>query len=395
MSTDQIPRLKLVGGYWRTDWFDDQGERRWKGFGPKRKVRRNDAAKEFREFLKVWLADESVRNPEGTGPEVLTIRALTAKYDIHAQVYYRKPSGRATGEAANVAGAMRYVVDLFGDEPASEFTPADLVACRSAMIPTCARTTINAMVHRIRRVFRWAVEQGLMPAETWHGLMAVTALKYGRTEARETEPVTSVPDAYVEAVLPVAPKAIRAMIELQLLTGMRPSEACTMRPCDIEMEDGVWVYTPCEHKTEHHGRAKRIFVGPKAQQVLKPFLERPVESFCFDPREAMAERWAKCKTHRRKPNLERKTDRKIRDRYETKTYRKAIRRICQDLGIPEWTPGRLRHNRATELFDQGETDAARVALGHADSKTTEMYIDKDVKQKRDEEKARRIALEIG
>ena len=124
-------------------------------------------------------------------------------------------------------------------------------------------------------------------------------------------------------------------------------------------------------------------------------LQHPVDAFCFNPRQAMAERWAACRTHRRTPNLERKTDRKIRDRYETKTYRKAVRRICLDLGIPEWTPGRLRHNRATDLLDRRETDAARVTLGQADSATTEIYVDSDVKQARDEQKARRIASDFG
>lgn len=391
-----IPELTIAGGYWTTNWYDDGGTRRWRRFGNVKKVSRVEAAKKFRDFLRAWIDDDTVRNPDGTDSKELTIEELAARYDAHARIYYRKrASGRETREAANVASAMRYAVVAFGDKLAEEFIPADLVACRKAMIPTCARKTINAMVHRIRRVFQWGVEQGLVPAETWHGLQAVTPLKFGRTEARETEPVTSVFGIYIAAVLAAAPSILRAMIRLQLLTGMRPGEVCIMRPCDIDVSEDVWVYTPFEHKTEHHGRRRRVFLGPRAQQILVPFLKRPANAFCFSPREAMAERWAACKTHRQTPNTERKTDRKIRDRYDTKTYRRAITRICQALGIPKWTPGRLRHNRATDLFDRRETDAARVTLGQADSATTEIYIDTDVKQIRDEEAARRIAMELG
>ena len=62
----------------------------------------------------------------------------------------------------------------------------------------------------------------------------------------------------VETTLPHLPPAVRAIVELQLLTGARPSEVCLMRPCDITLgTDGVWTYRPSRHKTEHQEKERR------------------------------------------------------------------------------------------------------------------------------------------
>ena len=55
-----------------------------------------------------------------------------------------------------------------------------------------------------------------------------------------------------------------------------------------------------------------------------------------------------------------------------------------------WAPNQLRHAARTAVEAQyGDTDAARVVLGHASQKTTEVY------GKRDLAKARDIAREVG
>ena len=84
------------------------------------------------------------------------------------------------------------------------------------------RTSINIHMGRIRRMFKWAVGEELIPPERFEALRAVTGLRYGRTSARETKPVGPAPSQAVEAVIPFVPPQIAAMIQLQRLTGMRP-----------------------------------------------------------------------------------------------------------------------------------------------------------------------------
>jgi integrase len=44
----------------------------------------------------------------------------------------------------------------------------------------------------------------------------------------------------VEGTLPYLSPTIRAMIELQLVTGMRPGELCQLRPMDVNRDSEVW-----------------------------------------------------------------------------------------------------------------------------------------------------------
>ena len=74
------------------------------------------------------------------------------------------------------------------------------------------RRVINNRVGRIKRMFKWAVADELIPPSIYHGLQAVTGLAYGRTAAGETEPVKPIPDLYVAIVLPFVSPHVAAMI---------------------------------------------------------------------------------------------------------------------------------------------------------------------------------------
>ena len=105
-------------------------------------------------------------------------------------------------------------------------------------------------------MFRWAVENELVPPSTHHGLQSVRGLQRGRSEAKDYAPVRPVPDAWIEAVRPHVASPVRAMIDLQLLTGMRPGEVVQMRGCDLDVAGPIWFYRPSTHKTAHHGHER-------------------------------------------------------------------------------------------------------------------------------------------
>lgn len=76
----------------------------------------------------------------------------------------------------------------------------------------------------VRRIFKWGTSEGLVAYEILGALQAVEALKRGRCEAHETQPVRPVPDAHVEAIRPHVPRQVWAMVQLQMLSGARPGE---------------------------------------------------------------------------------------------------------------------------------------------------------------------------
>ena len=138
---------------------------------------------------------------------------------------------------------------LYGDTQADVFGPLKLKAVREHLVTQgLCRTETNKRIGRIKRVFKWAVSEELVSAGVHEALSTVTGLKFGRTSARESEPVKPVDDHTVELTLPYVTPQIAAMIRLQLLTGMRPGEVLRMRPCDIDMSSDVWIYAPTGHK---------------------------------------------------------------------------------------------------------------------------------------------------
>jgi len=222
-----------------------------------------------------------------------TVAAVVRKYMDHCRGYYLKPDGRPTGEAEKIELALRYLIQHCPSLPAEQFGPLMLKAVRQEMIEAdLCRAQINKRVGQIKRMFRWAVEEQLVPPSIWHGLQAVMGLKRGRSGARESEPVKPVPEAWVRKTMEFLPPTVAAMVELQMLTGMRPGEVCILRPCDIDMTGKIWLYRPAEHKTAIHGHQRVVPIGPRGQEVLRPFLGRSLDAYCFAPDEAQRQRFA-------------------------------------------------------------------------------------------------------
>lgn len=97
--------------------------------------------------------------------------------------------------------AIRPLRQLYGNTKASEFGPKALKAVRQYMIDEgLCRGVVNRRVGRIKRVFKWAVAEEMVPPSVFHGLQAVSGLIFGRSSARETELIRPVPDLYVAAV---------------------------------------------------------------------------------------------------------------------------------------------------------------------------------------------------
>lgn len=69
--------------------------------------------------------------------------------------------------------------------------------------------------------------------------------------ANSLESREELPDAFVDAVLPFVSPQVKAMIELQRLTGMRPGEVCLMRTCDIDVTGKIWIFLPATSFENH------------------------------------------------------------------------------------------------------------------------------------------------
>lgn len=321
----------------------------------------------------------------------ITVTELISAYWKHAKGYYQK-DGQPTEELNGIKSAMRPLQKMYGRIRVGEFGPLKLKAVREGLIKAkLSRTHINKQIGRIRRCFKWGVENEYVDPSTLHALEAVAGLRKGRSKAKETKPVKPVLDCDVDAIQEFVSPQVWAMVELQRLTGMRSGEVVIMRRADIDVSSGVWLYRPLQHKSEHHDFERLIDLGPKAQAIIKPFLKPDLDVFLFDPRDARTELHKDATTRRRvnqKPSP-RKSSRNVGDHYSRDSYRRNIYRACEKAGIDQWHPHRLRHLAATNIRKAHGIEMARIILGHQSMAVTEIYAEVD------REKASAIVAEIG
>ncbi len=202
-----------------------------------------EAQARYDALIAEWLARGRVLAP--ADDEGVSVNELVLSYwRQQVEPHYRK-NGLPTSEQHCIKAALRFLKDAYDVTAVSEFGPLRLKAVREKMIAGgMSRRVVNRYVQKVRACFRWGTENELVPPSVFHGLQSVAGLKAGRSEARETEPVKPVPNVFVDAVLPFVSAQVKAMIELQRLTGMRPGEVCQLRACDIDVTGKVWIYRP-------------------------------------------------------------------------------------------------------------------------------------------------------
>lgn len=331
---------------------------------------------------------------------------IVSAYLSHAATYYRRKDGTPTGERDNIKYATRPLVSRYGQLPADRLDIEQLEQVQNDMVSTgLARTTINARMNKIRRMLKWAARKRYIPATVYHTSLVVENLKIGRSNARETKPAGIADEPSVQFTMQFMPPILRAMVELQCLCGLRSTELCIMRPRDIDRSADVWLYRPQWHKTTHLGAQRVVPLGPKAQEIVAPFLKRPKTAYCFSPAEAMKDRRETMRALRKTPIQPSQRDRRKAspqtapgERYDRRSYYNAVRSAfdqaakaakAQEVHLTYWSPHRLRHLFLTRVDQLFGPDAARASGGHASLDATEIYLARDLA------KAKEVARAIG
>jgi integrase len=206
------------------------------------------------------------------------------------------------------------------------------------------------------------------------------------------------------------------MVELQQATGMRPGEVCIVRPCDVDRSGEVWEYKPAEHKNANREQDRIVYIGPRGQDILRPYLLRAADAYCFSPRDSEAKRLAERYAARKTPlscgnvpgshRVRHKPMVRAGERYTPQSYLYAVRRACEKaFPVPveiaddpaaveawhhdhRWSPNQLKHAMGTRVRREFDIDAAKTLLGHSQLNTTGIYAEQD--RRRAIEVAKRI-----
>lgn len=326
-----------------------------------------------------------------------TVDSLLNHYRVYALAYYGEKGAR---EAENDVAMLRV---MYGGTLAEDFTSLDLKRVIEALVDSdLSRRTVNGRIGRIKRVYKWAAGAMLVSMAARDNLLLVENLRKGRSILRVDDPTQTikprqtrrpkpVPREVVESTLPYLSSIVAAMVELQGITGMRSTEICIMRPCDIDRSGEVWIYRPTKFKNEWREdfEEKEICLGPRAQEVIRPYLFRDTQEFLFTPAESDAEhrkrRHEKRKTpltYGNRPGTNNRGIKAFRECFDAATYRRAVTRAVDAANaaraqgaekIPQWHPHQLRHAATTAIRKKLGKEAAQALIGHSDKAMTEHY----------------------
>ncbi|MBA4106832.1 MAG: recombinase XerD [Pirellula sp.] len=345
---------------------------------------------EYDRLIAEWLANGRRTVKQEQAP--ISMEELLAAFWEHAQCYYKGLDGLPTKEVDAYRQAMKPLRSLYGRTDVESFGPLALKTVREQFISAdFARSHVNKQIGRIKRVFKWGVENELVSPSVLQGLQAVAGLKLGRTAARETAPVEPVSEALVGAVEGLMSRQVWTMIQLQVLTGMRSGEVTSMRGCDITQKGTSWEYRPQFHKTLYRGKERVIFLGPQAQELLSAFLKSDPTAFIFSPKDALAERNATRREQRRSPMTPSQMKRTAKqrplkfpgERYTSQSYGRAIAYAVKKAKVAHWSPHQLRHTAATRIREKFGLEAAQVILGHSRADVTQIYAEANRKKAAD------------
>ena len=118
MIVSDPPLPRNYSGRWQTWWYDSTNKQRWKSFGLVKKTGRMDAVRAYER----WLANEYYASLAVSDPSmVVTVTQLVAKYQAHADAYYRDADGD------NAVIKLNEGIDLNGSGAVDYVTPGSVV----------------------------------------------------------------------------------------------------------------------------------------------------------------------------------------------------------------------------------------------------------------------------
>lgn len=265
----------------------------------------------------------------------------------------------------------------------SEFGPVRLKEYRDKLVKRgLARKYVNRIVNCVISVFRYGVSVELVDVATVDRLRTLEPLRFGQTSAPEKQATKPANIEHVRATAKHLSPVIKAMVRVQVATGMRPIELFRMRPCDIDRSGKVWIYSPQTHKTMRTGREKLIPIIGDARDAITDYLNRDPDTYLFSPAESMQWHRAQATAKRVTPakqgnrvgtNRTAQPKRQPQTMFAGTSYQQAIKRAAKKAGVPHWYPYQLRHLTATVIRSALGIEESQALLGHSTALMTAHY----------------------
>lgn len=343
---------------------------------------------EITKYLAQQAAERLYETPKKKNATVQIVADLMADYLDYAEGYFfNKPE-----EFKEVKRALKFMVP-FEEYFIEDFGPLALDQVRNAMIlKKQARSTINKRINKIIKMYRWGVSREMFPVSILNSLSTLQPIGSNQPLVKEAKKVDPVEWNEVKKLLPYLSNTVKAMIEIHFLAGMRSDEVCRMSNENIEKPKGknVWLYKLEKHKTDRFAGEKIICLGPKAIEILKPFIKLHPTGYLFRPEDTLDQKKLRRLngSKKKRPRDKLRKPRRVNDRYSSGTYAGAIKNAfrmlasdsgyqaakgrmkmnrthAKNAGLHYWHLHQLRHSRATITNNDLGTEASSAQLGHS------------------------------
>jgi site-specific recombinase XerD len=312
--------------------------------------------------------------PALADPQTVTVAEAVARFLSHAEQTY-DPRGR---EPINMRLALAPVLALYGTEPVRAFGTTQLEAVQTAMADgswmneeeraararrgqSCrwSRNVVNRRIVRIRTCWRWLERAGLVPEGRYAHLLTVPTLSANIRWVRVLPRRKGCTRQDLDKVVALAPGPVAALLEVEWHCGARPGELRVMEAADVDCTVDPWEYRPGRHKGSWRDGDRVIVLGPEAQRILAPWLERAQGGYVFPP--LLGRRQTGSPEKYRQGAC-----------YQPESLSRAVARAARRAGVA-LTAYQARHAAKRRLTRSHNLDVARAVLGQKSLGTTAGY----------------------
>lgn len=315
-----------------------------------------------------------------------------------ALMYLKWAKGFYPAESSNTFMQIKDAVVPFSlayiDDDAESFDALMLEAYRDKLAATpkknhpdetLARTTVNAYIRRIKRMFRWGAKHRHISRESLTLIQEASPIPPGRQGVRETQGRSAISYDELTPVVDAAAPMIADMLMFLWHTCCRPSAMFRATPRQFYRDqDGTVIWKP-RHKLMW--KEKKLFVplGPKAEAILLKYIDRPQDSRLFQPLELSTSRSTATRFSLQFFDLQIKKAQKSANAEKSKNLNRSL----EEHEKFSWTMYQIRHGRVTMEVSLESLTSAKAVAGHASIKTTQVYSHADM------DIAKRIAKDRG
>lgn len=247
----------------------------------------------------------------------------------------------------NIRKTFELAADFYPNSSTDDWDAEVLEAFQKFLNEHYTITGIKKHINFFRQVFNWGMRKHLVSSVVCFELSQVPPLRPDR--CRKNPKRTVINRRVFESQLKYYPRVIADMMQMQLLTGMRPNEVCQVNLSEIDktLFSDRWIYAPQLHKTAWRGKERNILFGQSVREII----------------DRNASQWRDAvfvSVKKRKP-------------YTEPNYARTISKIQKKYSLQKFVPYQLRHTAFTEVAAEFGIELADVFVGHCTKGIAAVY----------------------